>query len=171
MTRTNTGHESESEVARLLAGAARAVRKVPYCWLVTTGEDGGIAARPMGRLLHDAGEDEWRIRFVTDGRSRKTGDLRREAEVVLVFQHDPSESYVALTGRATVRDEASEVRRRWTSHYDTYFPTELDRASAVFVEVDVERITLWIRGVTPEPFGLQTTLLERQADGGWRLAS
>jgi hypothetical protein len=27
---------------------------------------------------------------------------------------------------------------------------------------------LWIRGVTPEPFGLRATVLERDA-GGWRL--
>jgi hypothetical protein len=27
---------------------------------------------------------------------------------------------------------------------------------------------LWIRGVTPEPFGLLPTVLERDAGGGWR---
>jgi hypothetical protein len=26
---------------------------------------------------------------------------------------------------------------------------------------------LWIRGVTPEPFGLQATKLAREADGAW----
>jgi general stress protein 26 len=166
MTRAN---EPESEVARLLAGAARTVKNVPYCWLVTTGAAGDIGARPMGRLLHDAGEDEWRIRFVTDGRSRKMAGLRRQAEVVLVFQHEPSDAYVALTGRAMLRDEPSEVSRRWKAHYDAYFPTESDRASAIFVEVDAERMALWIRGVTPEPFGLQTTCLERRAGGAWRV--
>jgi general stress protein 26 len=170
MTRAYAGREHESEVDRLLAGAANTVRKVPYCWLVTAGEAGEIASRPMGRLLRDPGEDEWRIRFVTDGRSRKVADLRREAEVMLVFQHDPSDAYVNLTGRMTVRDEPSEVRRRWKAHYDAYFPTESDRANAIFVEVDVERMALWIRGVTPEPFGLHTTSLERQA-GRWRMAS
>ena len=50
-----------------------------------------------------------------------------------------------------------------------YFPTEQDRANAIFVEVDVERMELWIRGVTPEPFGLRATILERDAGRGWRL--
>jgi general stress protein 26 len=171
MTRANAEREHESEVDRLLAGAAKAVRNAPYCWLATAGETGRIAARPMGRLLHDPGEDEWRIRFVTDGRSRKVMDLRRQAEVLLAFQHDPSEAYVHLAGHPTVRDEASEVGRRWKPHYDAYFPSEADRASAIFVEIDVARMALWIRGVTPEPFGLRTTSLERRADGGWRLAS
>jgi hypothetical protein len=28
---------------------------------------------------------------------------------------------------------------------------------------------LWIRGVTPEPFGLRATVLERRAGDGWRV--
>ncbi len=28
---------------------------------------------------------------------------------------------------------------------------------------------LWIRGVTPEPFAMQTTVLERDGGGAWRL--
>jgi general stress protein 26 len=156
------------EVSRRLAGAAKVIKSVRYCWLVTRTEDGGIGTRPMGRLLHDAGEDEWTIRFVTDGRSRKASDLRGDGRVTLIFQRDPDDAYVALTGRATLRQEASEVRRRWKAAYDAYFPGEQDRANAVFVEIDVERMELWIRGVTPEPFGLQTTTLERDANG-WRL--
>jgi hypothetical protein len=30
---------------------------------------------------------------------------------------------------------------------------------------------LWVRGLTPEPFGLHPTTLERGADGVWRLTS
>ena len=158
------------DVGRLLAGAAKAVKSVPYCWLATTTATGAIEARPMGRLLHDPGEDEWTIRFVTDGRSRKTAELRHDREVSLVFQDDPNEAYLVLSGRAVLRPEAAEVRRRWKPGYDVYFPGEEDRASALFVEIAVERMSLWIRGVTPEPFGLQTTRLERDPAGGWRVA-
>jgi general stress protein 26 len=158
------------DVGRLLAGAAKAVKSVPYCWLATTTGTGAIEARPMGRLLHDPGEDEWTIRFVTDGRSRKTAELRRDGKVTLVFQDEPGEAYVALSGRAVLRPEADEVRRRWKSGYDAYFPGKEDRASALFVEIAVERMSLWIRGVTPEPFGLQATRLERDPAGGWRVA-
>lgn len=158
------------DVDRLLAGAARTVKSVRYCWLLTAAEGGGVRTRPMGRLLHDKGEDQWTIRFVTDGRSRKAADLRRDGAVALVFQNDPDEAYLTLSGRATLRTEAAEVRRRWTPGYDTYFPSAEDRASAVFVEIAVERMDLWIRGVTPEPFGLKTTTLERDPAGAWRVA-
>jgi len=69
---------------------------------------------------------------------------------------------------ATLHENASETRARWKPAYDTYFPSDTDRANAIFVEVEIERMELWIRGVTPEPFGLRAAVLERDA-GGWRL--
>jgi general stress protein 26 len=74
-----------------------------------------------------------------------------------------------LIGAATLRESASEVRRRWKAAYNVYFPSEQDRANAAFVEIETERMELWIRGVTPEPFGLHTTILERDASGNWRV--
>ena len=90
------------------------------------------------------------------------------SEVTILFQHDPDLAFVTLIGKAALHENASETRSRWKAAYDVYFPSETDRANAIFVEVEVERMELWIRGVTPEPFGLRATVLERDA-GGWRL--
>jgi general stress protein 26 len=158
------------DVGLLLEGAAKTMRSARYCWLATEAEAGAAHIRPMGRVLNDPGEDEWRIRFLTDGRSRKARDLRRASEVTILFQHDPDLAFVILIGRAALHENESETRRRWKPAYDVYFPSETDRASAIFVEVEVERMELWIRGVTPEPFGLRATVLERDTNG-WRVSA
>jgi general stress protein 26 len=159
------------DVTRLVAGAAKTVTSVRYCWLATASEAGPPRVRPMGRVLNDPGEDEWTIRLLTDGRSRKAADMRREGEVAILFQHDPDLAFVTLIGKSALHDSASEVRERWKRAYDVYFPTEADRANAIFVQVEVERMELWIRDVTPEPFGLRATVLERDAGGGWRVVA
>jgi general stress protein 26 len=156
------------DVSRLMAGAAKTMRNARYCWLATASETGAPHIRPMGRVLNDPGEDEWKIRFLTDGRSHKAADMRRANEVTILFQHDPDLAFVSLIGRAELHEDASETRSRWKGAYDVYFPSEADQRNAIFVEVEVERIELWIRGVTPEPFGLRATVLERD-EGGWRL--
>jgi general stress protein 26 len=156
------------DVSRLLAGAATTMRSARYCWLATATEAGAPHVRPMGRVLNDPGEDQWRVRFLTNGRSHKAADMRRASEVTIIFQHDPDLAFVALVGKAELHEDPSETRRRWKSAYDVYFPSEADRANAIFVEVLIERMELWIRGVTPEPFGLRATVLERDAEG-WRL--
>jgi general stress protein 26 len=156
------------DVSPLLAGAAKTMRSARYCWLATATEAGTPHPRPMGRVRNDPGEDEWKIRFLTNGRSRKAADMRRASEVSILFQHDPDLAFVTMIGKATLQENASETRARWKPAYDVYFPSDRDRANAIFVEVEVERMELWIRGVTPEPFGLSATVLERDAEG-WRL--
>ena len=156
------------EVTRLLDGAAKTMRSARYCWLATATESGIPHLRPMGRVLNDPGEDAWKVRFLTDGQSHKAGDMRRASEVTILFQHDPDLAFVSLIGKATLHENASETRARWKPAYNVYFPSEADRANAIFVEVEIERMELWIRGVTPEPFGVRTTVLELDTEG-WRL--
>jgi general stress protein 26 len=162
-------NETNTEVGALLAGAAKTIQAVRYCWLVTRAA-GGFNARPMGRVLPEEGEDGWIIRFVTDGRSRKAHELCGEREVGLTFQSDSDEAYVALFGRARLLQRAEDIARFWKKPYEVYFPTPDDRAAAAFIEVDVVRMELWIRGVTPEPFGLHATRLARDADGAWQMS-
>ena len=50
-------NETNTEVSALLAGAAKTIQAVRYCWLVTTATN-GFNARPMGRILPEKGEDE-----------------------------------------------------------------------------------------------------------------
>jgi general stress protein 26 len=150
----------------LLDGAAKTMASVPYCWLVTTATD-GAHARPMGRLPPEAGEDALTVRFLADDRSRKASEIGRDGMVTAIFENQANDAYVAVTGRATLQADRGEVRRRWKRGYDLYFPSEDDRAHATFVEVAIERLELWIRGVTPEPFGMKATVVERDGDG-WR---
>jgi general stress protein 26 len=129
MSQTEDEH---NPVEALLAGAARTIRNVGYCWLVTEAEDGATNPRPMGRLLHDPDEDEWTIRFLTDGRSRKVADMRRTDRVAIIFQQAPDDAFVTLIGKGTLHDSASEVRQRWIDAYDTYFPSAVDRGKCHF---------------------------------------
>jgi general stress protein 26 len=157
-----------AEISRLMAGAAKTMRSARYCWLATATEAGAPHIRPMGRVLNDPGEDEWKVRFLTDGRSRKAADMRCAEEVAILVQNDPGLAFLTLIGRAELREDAAETLSRWKPAYDVYFPSETDRRNAIFIELEVERMELWIQGVTPEPFGLRATVLERDA-AGWRL--
>ena len=156
------------DAGRLLAEAARIVRNQPYCWLATSPEAGGVRVRPMGKISFNT--DAWTIHFITDGRSRKASDLRRTHNVSVVCGREADDAYIALIGTARLRENPSEVRERWKSAYNTYFPTELDKENAIFIEIGIDSIELWIRGFTPEPFGMHTTRLRRDA-GGWRVTS
>ena len=163
MTRSMSTIDAE----RALDGAVRVIAEVRYCWLVAEGEDGAVTARPMGRVSPHPKKTDWAMSFVTDGRSRKAAEIRRSGKATLVFQRGDEDAYVALIGSARLSEEPAEVGSRWNAAYDVYFPTDDDRANAAFIDIAVERMDLWIRGVTPEPFGTRTTTLVRGPGGGW----
>jgi general stress protein 26 len=154
------------DVERMLAGARNIVASVQYCWLVSPSDE-SVRARPMGRLLPREHDDDWTIRFLTDLRSRKIADLRHTSTVGLIFQDDGDGAFANFTGAARLIEDVSEIRAFWKEAYARYFPTEKDRANASFIEVRIERMELWIRGVTPEPFGLHATILQRDPKGAW----
>ena len=111
------------EVSRLLAGAAKTIASVRYCWLVTAAETGGANSRPMGRLQRDPDESDWKMRFIPDGRSRKASDIRRDGKVAIIFQHDADDAFVTLIGTAKLRGGASEDHRHWKDVYNVFVPT------------------------------------------------
>ena len=94
--------------------------------------------------------------------------MRRDSEVAILFQNDPDHAFVYFDREGHAARGRAETRKPWKAAYNVYFSSEQDRANAIFVEVDAQRMELWIRGVTPEPFGLRATVLERDAEG-WRL--
>jgi general stress protein 26 len=160
----------EMQISRLLEGAAKLTAKAPYCWLITaSGERAN--ARPMGRLPPPPDLDDWKVRFVTDGRSVKAAEIRQASRVDLIFQNDADEAFATLAGDATLMADPAEIASRWKARYDAYFPTADDRANATFIEVAVDRMKLWIRGVTPEPFGITATVLDRETGGAWRMSA
>jgi len=167
-----SGAEPDScvtDVDRYLAGAARMMASVRYCWLATHSDGGDFGIRPMGLLPKENGDPEWTMRFLTDGRSRKAGEIRRDPRVAVMFLHDANDASVKVSGLARLLEDPSYVQPRWKSAYNRVFPTEEDRASAAFVQIEFERMELWIRGVTPEPWGVSATVLERNRAGNWRL--
>jgi len=89
----------------------------------------------------------------------------------LGYQHHPDRAYVALIGRAVLIEDRYEIRRRWLEKWRLFFPGGPDDPDTIFVRMNVDRIELCVRGVTPEPFGSRPSVLERGDDRSWKVAS
>jgi general stress protein 26 len=163
--------DEDMEVSRPLAGAAKLIANVANCWLVTMSRAGRANARPMARVSPDPMLNDWKLLFLADDRSRKIGEIRSANRVEVIIQNDPDEAFATLAGLAKLIVDPTEVEALWRPRYDVHFATLEDRAHATFVEVAVDRMELWIRGVTPEPFGVRPTVIHRETGGRWRLGT
>jgi general stress protein 26 len=159
---------TDSDIDRFLAAARETIAAVPICWLATRSLEGGTNARAVNTSAGPPGSDEWTRRFLVRRSSRKVAEMQAASMVTLAFQHCSSDRYIALGGRAAIIDDVATMRTMWPSDLDTRFPPGFADANMLVVQVDVDRIEVHARGLTPEPFGHGRTLLERQPAGRWR---
>ena len=85
----------------------------------------------------------------------------------MVYQHDADDSYVTLIGRGVIIADRALLRARWQPAWNQFFPAGADDETAIFVQLEADRIELWVRGVTPEPFGTRGAILERGPGQPW----
>jgi general stress protein 26 len=149
-------------VERVLRAARETVAKPRYCWAVTPSADGGANARGMQRLAN-IGDDEWTVWFLTDGSSRKAGEIRRSGHMTVAFAHDAGGDCVALVGPAVLVTDRSLIRAHWQEGWNRFFAGGRDDPNAVFVKVEIRRIEICVE------HGTWTAALEREAQGPWRL--
>lgn len=165
---TSTAVRSAS-VEQLLAAAAATMEKARYCWAVTVAEDGSVNARPMGPNKSSASEDPFGVLFLTRRGSRKAREIGHNGTQSVVYQHDADDSYLSLIGRGFIISDRTLLRARWQPHWNQFFPAGADDEAAVFVQLEVNRIELWVRGVMAEPFGTRGAIMERDRGQHWRL--
>jgi general stress protein 26 len=162
---------ASERVHQLLAAARETIGKARYCWAVTASENGGANARPMGRIPGRPGEDEWTVWFLTSGDSRKMAEIQRDPRITITYQQDSDSAYVTLAGTAALVADRSEIRNRWDPRWNVYVSGGAEDPNAVFIRIEVDRIELWVRGVTPEPFGLRGSVLHRDSANRWSVVS
>jgi general stress protein 26 len=159
---------TETDILQFLAAARETIAAVPVCWLATRSLEGGTNARAVSSSAGPPRSDEWTRRFLVRRSSRKVAEMRAAPLVTLAFQHPSGDRYIALGGRATIIEDVPEMRTMWSSDLDPHFPPGFADANMIVIHVDVDRIEVHVRGLTPGPFGAGRTLLERQTVGSWR---
>ena len=107
--------------------------------------------------------------FLTRRGSRKALEIGRTGRLSVVYQHDADDSYVTLIGRGVIIADRALLRARWQPAWNRFFPAGVDDETSMFVQLEADRIELWVRGVTPEPFGTRGAIMERGPGQPWRL--
>jgi general stress protein 26 len=160
---------TETQILQFLTAARETIAAMPICWLATRSLEGGTNARAVNSSSGPPGSDEWTRRMLVRRSSRKVAEMRAAPLVTLAFQHSSGDRYIALGGRATIIEDVAQMRTMWSRDLDAHFPPGFADANMIIVQVDVDRIEVHARGLTPEPFGAGRTLLERQPGASWRL--
>lgn len=156
--------ESAGRVVRV---ATELVRRKKYCLLATRADD-GVHARVLQPVGLDADLTVW---LGTSPASHKVQELRRDSRATLVYEDDRDQSAATLMGTILLVDDPVELQRRFPTAFYAFFP-EGPLVDYVLLRFVPSRIEVWNarRRLTPEPFGLRASTIERDETGAWRLA-
>jgi general stress protein 26 len=81
--------------------------------------------------------------FITDKRSRKVAAIEAGETTTLLFQNDKEGSYLHLTGRASVVDDAEKLKELYTTLQRTWFPKGVDDPDITLVRFDTDEANYW----------------------------
>ena len=153
----------------LLRLARETVNAVPTCLAITMDSNGDANARAINTSKLT---DEWTVRFMTDRRTRKVGEIARTGRMTLVYHHQVGGAYVTLVGRASIIDDVAVKQAIWQPASFKWHPGGPTDPNVVLIEFVAERIETWNTPgqIVPDPTkGLWAAVLTRDADG-WHCA-
>ena len=93
----------------ILEAARAASAANTWCFAVTLAADGA----PHARLIQPGQlQPDWSLRFLSDARSRKVRELRRDPRLALAWQHASERAYVTLLVLSDARSRKGRELRR-----------------------------------------------------------
>jgi general stress protein 26 len=117
------------------------IRDIRIALLTTVDAEGRFHTRPVQTLDFEKNEVLW---FFTDRESRKADELRHDVRVSLGYADPSKHAYVAVSGTATLLQDADKARKLWTVEQRAYYPDGPEDARLTLLRVRVERAEYWI---------------------------
>ena len=132
MSEVQTRQEAVERLAEL-------IHDIRTAMLTTTSESGYPRSRPMATQDEEFSGTLW---FFTSANSRKVGEIGRTPNVAVTYSSPGRESYVSLTGTATVVEDSARAHEMWNPAYKAWF-TGPDDPTLRLIRVDVHDAEYW----------------------------
>ena len=130
-----------------MAQAHGLVKDVPVSILITHGEDGFPAARPMGHL---AVEEDFTVYFATSTALAKCSQIKSNPNVAVYWQKAGQDmqgyAWAMVQGTAELTQERAVLDRFWDDSFTHYFPEGKTDPTYVIIKVRPTRLTVLAGG-------------------------
>ncbi len=110
---------------------------MPIAMLTTYGAD-GVRSLPMARQEVEPSAEMW---FISARDTAHTRAIQENPAVALTFS--ARDSWVAVTGRASVVDDNAKLKELWNTFAEAWLPGGPEDPNAVLIKVDVEHGEYW----------------------------
>src|SRR4029077_4838805 len=119
---------------------AAMIRGIKIAMLTTLSADGTLHSRPLATQDVEFDGTLW---FFTAAGSAKTSEIRQYPQVSVSYASADHPRSCALSGRASLIQEAEKMKELWSPVYRAWFPQGLDDPELALMRVDVDKAEYW----------------------------
>jgi general stress protein 26 len=140
------------------------IKDIDIAMLTTVDEDGTLRSRPMGTQKTEFDGDLWFLTLLDTG---KVNEIKRESQVNVSYARPKDQSYVSVSGRATLINDRAKIKDMWDPIYKTYFPNGPEDPNLRLLKVHVDKAEYWeSSGLIATVIGFAKAMAGQEADIG-----
>lgn len=109
--------------------------------MLSTQSGSSIHSRPMA-LVQD-GLDDGKIWFFTLDDSLKVFEIGQYREVGISFASPDENTYISISGTATLKKDADLINELWNPTIESYFPNGKSDQHVSLLEIDIDSADCW----------------------------
>lgn len=132
---------TETERGEDIKKLAAMIKGIDFGMLTTVDDDGTLRSRPMstnGNVEFDG--DVW---FFTYGASHKVLEAQHHPQVCVSFSNPKDQSYVSLSGTATLVRDTAKIEELWEPALKAWFPDGVDTPDIALLKVTAHKGEYW----------------------------
>ncbi|MDH5823939.1 pyridoxamine 5'-phosphate oxidase family protein [Luteimonas sp. RD2P54] len=119
---------------------AELIEDVDIAMLTTVGPDGRLVSRPLGTQEVEFDGDLW---FATGADSGKVAEIRANPQVNVAYASAAKNTYVSVSGKASIVDDREKIERFWSPAMKVFFPEGKDDPNLRLIHVAAESAEYW----------------------------
>ena len=135
MTRDTTNDSSD-----LYADVWKRIKDIRYAMLTTLDDDDSLVARPMTSVQKDFSGS---LFFFASRTSPPAAAIEADGTVGVQYSDHGSDTYVSLSGDATLEHDRARMEALWSPMVKAWFPQGIDDPDLIMIRVDVHKAEYW----------------------------
>lgn len=116
------------------------IKDIKVAMLTTAEADGSLRSRPM---MTQKAEFNGQIWFFTEVNSAKVDEVQREQQVNVSYADPGSQTYVSVSGTASISRDRKKMEELWSPLHKAWFPKGLDDPNIGLLQVNVDKAEYW----------------------------
>ena len=129
-------HTHDENVAKL----GKLIKGIKFAMMVTVDTDGSLRGRPMATQETEFDGVLW---FATYQSSHKTVEVEREHHINLSYADPSANTYVSVSGTATLLKDPAKAKELWNPGMKAYFPKGPDDPDLMLMKVLPDKAEYW----------------------------